>query len=475
MTTTPGTDTPGTGTSGAAAAVNAGPGRILALAWPALAVLAATPLYLLWDTAVVGRLGAAELAALGAGATVLAQVTTQLTFLSYGTTARAARRYGAGDTTGAVAEGVQATWVALGVGVVLAVTLRTVASPVAGWLTGGDDAVAQDAARWLRTTSWSVVPALVTMAGNGWLRGVSNTRWPLYFTLVGVVPMAVTVPLAVDRYGLVGSAYANVLGETLTAAGFLWALVHTWRRVGDDRGTGPSWRVIRPQLSMGRDLVLRSLSFQVAFLSAAAVAGRMGAPSLAAHQILMQVWNFLTLVLDSVAVAAQALVGAALGSGSVAAARRVGGTVLRFSVGAGTVLAAVVAVGGVLLPGVFTSDAAVLAAAGVADGTLQWGPWCILAVMVLLGGVVFALDGVLLGAGDVAYLRTATIVSVVLGFIPGVWLAWFADLGLTGVWYGLLAFITIRLIAVVYRFRSGRWARTGTGVTTAGAPAVAQQ
>jgi Na+-driven multidrug efflux pump len=156
------------------------------LAWPALAVLAATPLYLLWDTAVVGRLGAAELAALGAGATVLAQVTTQLTFLSYGTTARAARRYGAGDSTGAVAEGVQATWVALGVGVVLAVALRLLAAPVAGWLTGGDGEVAHEAARWLEVTSLSVVPALVTMAGNGWLRGMSNTRWPLYFTLAGV-------------------------------------------------------------------------------------------------------------------------------------------------------------------------------------------------------------------------------------------------------------------------------------------------
>jgi putative MATE family efflux protein len=476
VTTTPRADTTGdVGTTGTGTApgtaVTAGPGRILALAWPALAVLAATPLYLLWDTAVVGRLGAAELAALGAGATVLAQVTTQLTFLSYGTTARAARRYGAGDSTGAVAEGVQATWVALGVGAVLAVALRLLAAPVAGWLTGGDGEVAHEAARWLEVTSLSVVPALVTMAGNGWLRGMSNTRWPLYFTLAGVVPMAVTVPLAVGRWGLVGSAYANVLGETLTALGFLWALVHTWREVGDDRGTRPSWRVIRPQLAMGRDLVLRSLSFQVAFLSAAAVAGRMGASSLAAHQILLQVWNFLTLVLDSVAVAAQALVGAALGSGSASAARRVGRTVLRFSVGAGAVLAVAVAVGGAVLPGAFTSDAAVLAAMGAPGGLPPWGPWWILAVMVLAGGVVFALDGVLLGAGDVAYLRTATIVSVVLGFIPGVWLAWFADLGLTGVWYGLLAFIGVRLVAVVWRFRSGRWVRTGAVASTATADA----
>ena len=95
--------------------------RVLALALPALGVLAANPLYLLLDTAVIGRLGAVELAALAAGATVQSTVTTQLTFLSYGTTARSARFYGAGKKDQAIAEGVQATWVALGVGALLAI------------------------------------------------------------------------------------------------------------------------------------------------------------------------------------------------------------------------------------------------------------------------------------------------------------------------------------------------------------------
>ena len=93
---------------------------IFALAFPALGVLAATPLYLLIDTAVVGHLGGLYLAGLAAATTIQAQVTTQLTFLSYGTTARAARHYGAGDTDKAVSEGVQATWLALIVGAVLA-------------------------------------------------------------------------------------------------------------------------------------------------------------------------------------------------------------------------------------------------------------------------------------------------------------------------------------------------------------------
>lgn len=421
---------------------------ILGLAWPALVVLAATPLYLLLDTAVVGRLGAADLAALAAGATVLGTVTTQLTFLSYGTTARAARHYGAGRRSDAIYEGVQATWVALAVGALLAGIVFAFAPVIMGFFSG-DATVVSEATKWMRVTCASIIPALCTMAGNGWLRGMSNTKLPLWFTLAGVIPMAVIVPLAVRRYGLVGSAYANVLGEVIIAACFLGALVVYWRAEGDGKSLAPNWQVIKSQLVMGRDLILRSLSFQVAFISAAVVAGRMGPAPLAAHQVLLQLWNFLTLVLDSVAIAAQALVGAALGAGSAATARKVGVSVLRFSVGASLVLAAGLAAGAHIIPRIFTADADVLATIG--------GPWWLLVLLVLAGGVVFALDGVLLGAADAAFLRTATIVSVLAGFIPLVWLSWIFGWGLVGIWWGLFSFILIRLAFVSWRFAGDKW------------------
>lgn len=421
---------------------------ILGLAWPALVVLAATPLYLLLDTAVVGRLGAADLAALAAGATVLGTVTTQLTFLSYGTTARAARHYGAGRRSSAIYEGVQATWVALAVGALLAGVVFAFAPAIMGFF-ANDATVVSEATKWIRVTCASIIPALCTMAGNGWLRGMSNTKLPLWFTLAGVIPMAVIVPLSVNRYGLVGSAYANVLGEVIIAVCFLGALVVYWRAEGDGKSLAPNWPVIKSQLVMGRDLILRSLSFQVAFISAAAVAGRMGPAPLAAHQVLLQLWNFLTLVLDSVAIAAQALVGAALGAGSATTARKVGVSVLRFSVGASLVLAAGLAAGAHIIPRIFTTDADVLATIG--------GPWWLLVLLVLAGGVVFALDGVLLGAADAAFLRTATIVSVLAGFVPLVWLSWIFGWGLVGIWWGLFSFIVIRLAFVSWRFVGDKW------------------
>ncbi|MEV1146070.1 MATE family efflux transporter, partial [Micromonospora sp. NPDC049799] len=102
----------------------ASPRRIAALALPALVVLAAEPLYVLVDTAVVGHLGQVPLAALAVGGTVLTLVAWLGAIVAYGTTGRSARRFGAGDRAAAVAEGVQASWLALGIGVLVAVGMQ---------------------------------------------------------------------------------------------------------------------------------------------------------------------------------------------------------------------------------------------------------------------------------------------------------------------------------------------------------------
>lgn len=417
--------------------------RIFGLALPALGVLAAMPLYLLLDTAVVGRLGATALAALGAAATVQSVVTTQLTFLSYGTTARSARFYGRGDRQAAVAEGVQATWVALGVGATLMALMWVFAGGIARFMTGSED-VARLAAEWLRVAALAIPLTLVEMAGNGWMRGVQDTRKPLLFTLAGLIPGAIAVPIFVYFWGILGSAAATVLGMGIIAACFLRELHR--EHEGDWR---PDRGVIGKQLVLGRDLIVRSLAFQVAMLSATAVVGRFGTAPLAAHQIMTQLWNFLTLVLDSLAIAAQTLIGAALGAGH--SAKRVGQRIVGYSAGFAVALAVVFAVGASLIPRIFTQDPAVL------DAVAR--PWWVMVAMVIAGGVLFALDGVLLGAGDAAFLRTLTLASVILGYLPGVFLASALDWGLTGVWAGLAAFIALRTVGVVYRFKSMKWAR----------------
>ena len=426
--------------------------RILRLALPALPVLAAEPLYLLVDTAVVGRLGAVALGALAVGGIVLAQVSTQLTFLSYGTTARAARLHGAGRRSEAVVEGVQATWLAGGLGLVLLALVQLAAAPVTRVLAGGGELAVQ-AQGWLRIASLGIPLILVTLAGNGWLRGVQDTVRPLRYVLVGNGVSAVVCPVLVHGagWGLSGSAVANVLGQVLSAGLFLRALA-TERRTGAV-SVRPDPGKIGAQLVLGRDLVLRSLAFQACFLSAAAVAARSGAAAVAAHQVVLQLWTFTSLVLDSLAVAAQALVGAALGAGRTAQARALAWRVTWWSTGFAAVIALGLAAVHSVLPRVFTPDPAVLAQ--VPDA------WWFLVAVVPVAGVVFALDGVLLGAGDAAFLRTATLGCALLGFLPLIWVSELAGWGLRGIWAGLTVFVVLRMVTVVGRVRSGRWAVAG--------------
>jgi putative MATE family efflux protein len=433
--------------------------EVLALAGPALPVLAAEPLYLLVDTAVVGRLGVVPLAGLAIAGVLFVQVTSQLNFLSYGTTARAARLHGAGRRADAVAEGVQATWLALAVGVLVLGVGQLVAAPVAGALAGGGE-VADAAVSWLRVALFGAPLILVTLAGNGWMRGVQDTVSPLRYVLVGNGLSALACPVLVHGvgWGLPGSAVANVLGQAVGAGLFLAALARERGPSGGSVPLRPEPARMRAQLVLGRDLIARSLAFQACFLSAAAVAARFGPASVAAHQVVLQLWNFMALVLDAVAIAAQSLVGAALGAaerdpGGAARARALARQVTRYGlvlgIGFGALFAALVGV----LPPVFTSDAAVLALVPIA--------WWFFVALQPVAGVVFALDGVLLGAGDAAYLRTTTLASAVLGFLPLVWASLVFGWGLAGIWTGLAAFMLLRLLAVGLRTRSGRWAVPG--------------
>jgi putative MATE family efflux protein len=423
--------------------------RIVTLAGSAFVVLAAEPLFLLVDTAVVGHLGRVPLAALGAAGIVMTLLAIVGTSLEYGTTGRAARYFGAGRREAAVNEGVQASWLALLIGLVAIVVGEAVAGPVVRVVTGGAGPVADDAERWLRIAILGLPGVLLVLAGNGWLRGVQDTRTPVRIVVLANAVSAVASPVLVYPVGmgLAGSAVANVCAQVLAAALCVRAL--RAERVP----SRPQWHVMRSQLVVSRDLVARSLAFQAAYLTAAGVAGRMGTAQLAAHQVGLQLWEFIALLLDSFAIAAQSLVGAALGGGDVEAAKSTAWRVSRYGVVAGVIFAGVAGAGWQLLPKVFSSDAAVQGQAHV-----LW-PWLI--AMMPLGGVLFALDGVLLGAGDNAFIRNVTMVAALGAFVPIALLALRLDWGLGGVWAGIASFITVRLIGMAWRTRSGRWLVVG--------------
>jgi putative MATE family efflux protein len=426
---------------------------VLSLAVPALVVLAAEPLYLLVDTAVVGHLDAVALGGLAVGGGLLAWAAALLNFLAYGTTARAARRAGAGDRAGAVAEGVQATWLALALGAVVVLVFELFAGPLTRALAGGAGPVAAAGEHWLRIAGLGAPLLLVSLAGNGWLRGVQELRRPVRYVLAGSLVSLVLCPLLVHPLGLglTGSAVANLAGQAAAAALFIRTLIRErtdWR---------PRLAALRVQLVIGRDLLVRAAVLQLSFLVAAGVAARTGTAALGAHQIALQLFFFLALVLDAYAIAAQTLVGHALGAGRPDDARVTARRVMLWALATGVLVgAALLALRGLLLP-LFTTDPAVLARAEVV--------WWFLAGIQPLAGVVFALDGVLMGAGDVGYLRTVTVGAAVVGFLPLSLLARPLSWGLVGVWTGLTLFIVLRLVAVLARVAGTRWLSAPDTVT----------
>ena len=423
---------------------------LLALAGSAFIVLAAEPLYLLVDTAVVGHLGPRPLAGLGVAAALMALLTIVGTFVEYGTTARAARWFGAGRTDAAINEGVQASWLAVTIGLAIVAVGEALAGPLTGLL-AGSSSTQHAAESWFRIAVLGMPGVLLVLAGNGWMRGVQRTREPVWIVLAANALSAAASPVLVYPLGLglEGSAIANVAAQVIGGALFLRALRRSAATLRPDR------TIMRAQVLVGRDLILRSTAFQVAFLTAAAVASRMGTAQIAAHQIGLQLWEFTALLLDSFAIAAQSLVGAALGASDAAGARTMAWQVSRWGLYAGIGFAALFAAGWIVIPELFTSSAAVRHQAH-----LLW-PWFV--GMLPAAGIVFALDGVLIGAGDNAFMRTITIVAALGGYVPLTLAALQWDWGIGGVWAGLTAFIGVRLVGMVARTRGTRWVVLGVG------------
>jgi putative MATE family efflux protein len=419
--------------------------EVLALAIPALGALIAEPLYVLGDTAIIGHVGTVPLAGLALAGLLLSEVFGFCTFLEYGTTARAARLYGAGRVDEALDVGVQATWLAIALGVCLVVALELVAAPAMHAMAGGSTPAAAQAVRWMRIASLGAPFVLVTAAAQGWMRALQDTRTPL--VVIGVANVASIALSAVLVFGLGlgirGSAIANVAAQAACGLLFLAILA---RRGAPLR---PSSHRIRVQFAAARDLTVRTAAFFITFTVAASVAARIGNTTLAAHQIGAQIWTFCALFLDSTAIAAQALIGRLLGAGQVEAALALARRLLGAGALLGVAFAVALGVGYFVVPRAFTSDAGVIGKAHV-----LW-PWLIL--MMPVNGWVFALDGILFGAGDLRFMRNVTIAGALCGYLPLTLATAEFGWGLTGIWVGISAFIWIRAAIGYARWRGRRW------------------
>ena len=425
--------------------------EIARLALPALVALTAEPVYVLADTAVVGHLGTPELAGLAVAGTLLTSAFWVFNFLAYGTTAAVARAIGAGRDLAAARQAVQSLWLALGLGAVLAVA-GVVAADLAVGLMGPSDAVRPHARLYLRISALGAPAVLVALAGVGYLRGLQDTATPLKIALgANLANLAGEVALI---YGLgmgLGASAATTVAAQMGAA-----VIFARRILGHARAAGvrlrPDPAAQRALLVVGRDLFVRTGSLPAALALSPAVASRQGTVPVAAHQVALQLWLFMALVLDAPAIAAQPMIGRLLGAGEADEARLVSRRLLGWGVVAGLGLAvAVLALRGVL-PGLFSNDPRVEAL----TGDVLW----FVALLQPLNAVVFVLDGILIGAGDLRFLARAMLVSLAV-FVPlALAVAW-RDLPLFALWGALGVLMAARLATMAGRYLGPGWMVVG--------------
>jgi putative MATE family efflux protein len=416
-----------------------------------LGALAAEPLYILVDTAIVGHLGTPQLGGLAVAATVLTTAFFLFNFLAYGTTAAVSRLVGAGDERNAAHQAVQGLWIALAIGGALLV-IGAVAAPAAVGLFGAAPSVRPNAITYLRISAFGAPAVLIALVGVGYLRGLQDTKMTLAVAVgSNLVNLALEVLLIYGLgMGIAASAAATVVAQYLAAGAYLFVLVRNVR--ARDVPLRPDARRLRALVVVGRDLFLRTGSLLAALAVATAVASRLGTIELAAHQIAFQLWSFLALALDAVAIAGQAMIGRMLGAEQPDEARSAARRMIEWGAAAGVAFGVVVVVLRPILVPLFTDDSSVAAEA--------MRVLIVVAILQPINGIVFVLDGVLIGAGDLRFLAKAMAASSIV-FVPAALLVLWREGSLVALWGALALLMMVRLTGNMARFISSAWQVVG--------------
>lgn len=429
---------------------------ILRLAIPSLGALVAEPLFLLTDSAFIARVSTTSLAGLGLASTVLTTIVGLAIFLAYSTTAAVARSFGAGRTREAISRGIDACWLALVVGAASTALLLVAGKPLLAAF-GPSPEVLDQALIYLRLSAFGLPAMLAVQAATGLVRGLQDAKLPLVVAVGGAlvnIPLNALLIFGLDL-GIAGSAIGTVLAQWGMAAVLLGVIVVRARRESI---------TLRPHLgnlvAVGRDAVpmfVRTLGLRVVVIAATVVATRLGDVQLAAHQLATTVFVALSLALDSLAIAGQALTGRYLGASDPRTVRAVTRRLMTWGVGGGAVVSVLLLAASYVVPGLFTPDLAV-------QESLRAALW-MLVLAQPVAGYVFVLDGVLMGAGDAPYLaKVGTVIAIAI--MPGaVLVAWWAPegpLGLAMLWLACnVLFMVLRAISLGLRVRTDAWMRLG--------------
>ncbi|MGK3951692.1 MATE family efflux transporter [Microbacterium sp. I2] len=429
---------------------------ILRLAVPALGALVAEPLFLIVDSALVGHLGVEPLAGLGIASAVLQTIVGLMVFLAYSTTPAVARRFGAGDPSRAVSVGIDGMWLALGIGAVLAL-VGYLATPALVALFGASPVVAEQAETYLGISMWGLPAMLVVFAATGLLRGMQNTVTPLWIAGLGFASNALLNWLFIYGFGwgIAGSAVGTVVAQWGMVAAYVVVVARLARR--HEASVRPQRDGVRGSARAGGWLFVRTVSLRIALLATVAVATGLGTEELAGWQVAFTIFSTAAFALDALAIAAQALIGKGLGAEDTRTVKRVLGRTVAWGAWFGVIVGAVIGALSGVIGLLFTGDASIAA--------LVQPALIVLAVAQPVCGIVFVLDGVLIGAGDAKYLAIVGVLNLV-PFVPALALvAVLHPAGAAGLAWLAVAFFGVymlaRLLTLGWRVRGSAWMTAG--------------
>jgi MATE family multidrug resistance protein len=429
---------------------------ILRLAIPAMLALASQPLLSIGDTAMIGRLGVEPLAARAVGAAIIGGIYWIFTFLSFGTTTLVGYHHGAQDFRACGETYFHALCLALSGGIGVASAGLLFAAPLYQ-LMGAPENVVNQGVPYFRIYIASAPFTFIFFASVGFFRGTLDTRTPMIiaFLITGTHLLLdyglIYGHFGLPRLGLKGAAIAAWVGQLVGATTCLAIFFFSSSTTGYRNA---KWRIslnrMRPLFRIGSDLAIRTGALRGSLVFATSCAARMGASVLSAHEIAFQLMLLGSDVIDGLAVAGQALVAKYLGGAQKETAFAMGKTLILCGAVAGLMF-------GIAFLGAQNAIASFFTDSTEVKLLLGAGVILLVALFQPLNGIVFVLDGFLIGAHDTRFLMWAMLIGAVGIFVPISWMSLHWSWGLMGIWIGVGALMSWRLLTLLYRFFSRRW------------------
>jgi putative MATE family efflux protein len=429
---------------------------ILRLAIPAMLAIASEPVFILADTAMIGRLGVEPLAARAIGSALIGGIYWIFAFLIFGTTTLVGYHRGTGETEVCGEICVHAIFLAAIGGMTVAVLGILFAPQLYLWMGAGPD-VLREGAAYFRIRIAGTPFTFLLFACVGFLRGIQDTRTPMLIAFavnglnVVLDYLLIYGALGFPALGLKGAAVAMLVSQIL-AGGICLGILFFSSYTTQYRLT--RWRLdTRRLLSLsriGHDLAVRTGALRFSLVFATGAVARMGTAVLSSHEIALQLFLLSSDTIDGIAVAGQTLAAKHLGENRPDTAYRMGKTLILCGCIAGLIFGVAYFLLKPSLIALFTRSPEVVRILGVAIFVL-------LALFQPVNGVVFASDGFLLGVHDTRYLMWAMLIGALGIFVPIAWLSLHFGWGLLGVWIGLSLLMAWRLATNLYRFFSKRW------------------